>query len=55
MSVNFNEPPEPFDGVPIWELKQIPSASSGASSHWKMQTKQDLLIGKVILGRAIVD
>lgn len=28
---------------------------SGALSHWKMQTKQDVLIGKVISGRPIVE
>lgn len=41
--------------VPLGELQQIPSAVSVAGSRWKLQTTQDVLIGRVILGRAIVE
>lgn len=55
VSVSFSYPPEPFDGGVWLRSKQIPWAVSGALSHWKMPTKQDLLIGKVILGRVTVE
>lgn len=41
--------------VPLGELQQIPSAVSVAGSHWKLQTTEDLLTGRVILGRATVE
>lgn len=53
-SANFIYPLEPFDWGTALRNKADSFSPMWAWSHWKMQTKQDLLIGKVILGRAIV-
>lgn len=42
-------------GYPFENLSRFLQQQVEPGSRWKMQTKQDLLIGKVILGRAIVE